>query len=406
MEDDKPRMPQFTLWMVMLGMLISGTANTIVVKAMDITKADGRYFQHPYFQTASMFFGELCVIFVYFGQQWRKNRTRSESLIAREEASGQTKLGLKVFLFAIPAFCDTCASTLMFVALVLTTASVYQMLRGLIVVITAILSVTILKRKLYRHHYVGCTLVFFGVFIVGLSSVLFEKSSSDAKSPIVGLILLLISQIFGGLLYIAEEKFLGQISVEPILAVGIEGISGVTYYIILLLMFQWIPCDNGDLCSGPGVENTPDSFEQLGASPVLLILWLCFMLSIGLFNSTGVTVTKNASAVARSTIDTSRTILVWAISLALGWEGFIWLQLLGFVLLVPGTMIYNEILVLPWFGLKESVEAHQKANAGDKDHTIDDADEMSSNLGESSRLKPGQKKLKKEVDLEQDYNFQ
>ena len=44
MEDDKPRMPQFTLWMVMLGMLISGTANTIVVKAMDITKADGRYF--------------------------------------------------------------------------------------------------------------------------------------------------------------------------------------------------------------------------------------------------------------------------------------------------------------------------------------------------------------------------
>jgi hypothetical protein len=32
---------------------------------------------------------------------------------------------LNVFIFAIPAFCDCCASTLMFVALVLTTASIY-----------------------------------------------------------------------------------------------------------------------------------------------------------------------------------------------------------------------------------------------------------------------------------------
>ena len=72
-----------------------------------------------------MFFGELCVIFVYFFQQWRQKRARSESLIAREEADGNTKLGWNVFKFAIPAFCDTCASTLMFVALVLTTASVY-----------------------------------------------------------------------------------------------------------------------------------------------------------------------------------------------------------------------------------------------------------------------------------------
>ena len=135
------------------------------------------------------------------------------------------------------------------------------------------------------------------------------------------------------------------------------------------------------------------------------------MLSIGLFNSTGVTVTKNASAVARSTIDTSRTILVWAISLALGWEGFIWLQLVGFVLLVPGTMIYNEILVLPWFGLKESVEEHRKANAGDMDDSIKDADELSSNLGDSSRINrqnTGSSKggYQREVDLEEDtYNF-
>jgi hypothetical protein len=205
----------------------------------------------------------------------------------------------------------------MFVALVLTTASVYQMLRGLIVVITAIMSVTILKRKLYRHHYVGVTLVFMGVFLVGLASVLFVKESSDARDPTLGLILLLISQVFGGLLYIAEEKFLSKYHVEPMLAVGIEGVSGCSYYLILLIMFNFIPCSDGDLCSDGVIEDTPDSFHQLGESAALLIMWLLFMLSIALFNSTGITVTKNASAVARSTIDTSRTLLVWIISLAL-----------------------------------------------------------------------------------------
>jgi hypothetical protein len=43
------RISQFALWMVMLGMLLSGTANTIVIKAMDIIKVNGSYFQHPYF---------------------------------------------------------------------------------------------------------------------------------------------------------------------------------------------------------------------------------------------------------------------------------------------------------------------------------------------------------------------
>ena len=43
-ETEEKKMSQFNLWMVMLGMLISGTLNTIVIKWMDITKSDGRTF--------------------------------------------------------------------------------------------------------------------------------------------------------------------------------------------------------------------------------------------------------------------------------------------------------------------------------------------------------------------------
>jgi drug/metabolite transporter (DMT)-like permease len=50
-------------------------------------------------------------------------------------------------LIAIPASCDFMGSSLMFVALTMVPASVYQMMRGIIVVITALFSMAFLGRK-------------------------------------------------------------------------------------------------------------------------------------------------------------------------------------------------------------------------------------------------------------------
>lgn len=59
----------------------------------------------------------------------------------------QLKTNINVFWFAIPAAFDCTASSLMFIALTQCAASVYQMMRGAIVVITALFSVLFLKRK-------------------------------------------------------------------------------------------------------------------------------------------------------------------------------------------------------------------------------------------------------------------
>src|SRR5690349_15118621 len=51
-------------------------------------------------------------------------------------------------LFAIPAMCDLGGTTLMNVGLFYTDASVYQMLRGILVVFNGILAVIFLKQRL------------------------------------------------------------------------------------------------------------------------------------------------------------------------------------------------------------------------------------------------------------------
>src|SRR5271167_3960945 len=68
------------------------------------------------------------------------------------------------------------------------------------------------------------------------------------------------------------------------------------------------------------------------------------------FNFFGLSVTRTVSATSRSTIDTCRTLFIWIVSLALNWETFKWLQVVGFVLLVYGTFLFNDI-VRPPFGM-------------------------------------------------------
>jgi len=54
--------------------------------------------------------------------------------------------GLNPLVISFPAMFDICGSSLMFVALTMCAASVYQMMRGVIVVITAMMAMFFLGR--------------------------------------------------------------------------------------------------------------------------------------------------------------------------------------------------------------------------------------------------------------------
>lgn len=341
---------------------------------MDLIKVDGETFAHPYFQSASMFIGEIMCLGLYGAMilyDRHKNPNNADALIKKaqptyEERNFVDKLGSKAF--AIPAFLDTVGSTLSFIGLVLSAPSVYQMIRAFNVVVVAVYSVIFLKRHLYLHEKLGVSLIFTGVFLVGLSSILFKSNS--AKNPALGVFMLAIGQLFTGALMVVEEKILRRIKVDPMKAVGIEGTAGVIYFIILLPILNLIPCSNADLCSGGVVEDSVKAFYQLGNSTLLFGLWILFIITLCLFNWTSVSTTNVANALARSTIDASRTVVIWIISILVGWETFIWLQLIGFLVLISGTLLYNEIVVVPLLGLKESVEAKREVSERNKKFDI------------------------------------
>src|SRR6266516_31266 len=96
------------------------------------------------------------------------------------------------------------------VGLIYTTASVYQMLRGAVVLFTGSFSVLFLRHRLYAYHWFSLFLVVLGVSIVGMSSIFFPPlkkvsnqtdSNSYAKGSttteaLIGVFFVLFAQIF------------------------------------------------------------------------------------------------------------------------------------------------------------------------------------------------------------------
>ena len=61
--------------------------------------------------------------------------------------------------------------------------------------IVAGMAMLFLKKKQYIHHFVSLAILFIGVFLVGLSSIISpdEDASGDSSTSVLGIILLLIS---------------------------------------------------------------------------------------------------------------------------------------------------------------------------------------------------------------------
>jgi drug/metabolite transporter (DMT)-like permease len=159
---------------------------------------------------------------------------------------------------AIPASLDIIASTLFFIALTMVAASVYQMLRGMKIIVTGGMSILFLKKQLYRHQWTSIGVIFLGLILVGIA-VLMNTTSGIETKPL-GVIILLAATVFSSGLYVVEEKLLGSYYLDPLKVVGLEGLWGCIMWCILLPIFQQIPCSNKDLCPYGVLEDSTRAF--------------------------------------------------------------------------------------------------------------------------------------------------
>ncbi|OMH86273.1 Solute carrier family 35 member F6 [Zancudomyces culisetae] len=297
-----------------LGMLLTGTLNTIFTKFQDKICVENcsdpdprnhKEFNQPVWQTLNMFIGEILCMVVFYAIQlytsYKNNRDgyneiaqpsrpeprdievmsqHSDNLIGLGEEGSALAIekreltGLATFYMWFPAAFDIIGTTLLNVGLIYTTASVYQMLRGV---------------------------------VVSMDFVIFDYAwrincCADFSKSFVGVVIVLLAQIFGAFQFIVEEKVLTDYSVQPLRGVGLEGIFGAVTVtaLIPILHYKFGVSDPG------GFFDAGTAIDQILNNASVLRLCFYIMLSIAFFNWFGLSVTKTMSATSRTTIDACR----------------------------------------------------------------------------------------------------
>jgi drug/metabolite transporter (DMT)-like permease len=364
-------------------MLLSGSINTIANKLQQNTKPLGiSYSHHQKFITFCMFHGEVvCLIIYYFiqGRKKEEKKIKQDDSIDTEKKTIKKIPQPKFYYFLFPAFFDFLASTSTSISLTYLPPSIYQMFRGAIIIFTCLGSIIFLKSKYYRHHVLGIIIVIIGLLIVGLNAI-FNNTGNSSEHPLAGIILVVTGQIFAASMFITEEKLLKKFNCHPLKVVGSEGCWGVCIYYIVLFIFYHLRCENWpkNLRDGICIENlegelrfedAPFAILQLLCDYQLDCILLLYISSIAVFNFSGLLVTKYASSTSRTVVDTLRTILVWIFFLTMPLsikETFSWLQLVGFIILIIGSVIYNEIVEIHYAGFdqytKRAIKEREEKN--------------------------------------------
>eukprot|EP01025_Chloroclados_australasicus_P038291 TRINITY_DN3933_c2_g1_i2.p1 TRINITY_DN3933_c2_g1~~TRINITY_DN3933_c2_g1_i2.p1 ORF type:complete len:518 (+),score=34.21 TRINITY_DN3933_c2_g1_i2:139-1692(+) len=389
----------FRLWCLGCLMLITGAFTTILLKYQDLTivgrNEDGKpiYFFHPAIQASFMFFGEMLCIVPF----WMANRRQQapdvrydlQSIAEHEENIHQQRLTriAKVLLFSVPAICDVISTICLNIGLYFTFTSTYQILRGTLIIFTALFTRLVLRKVLYFHHWIGLVMLVVGAAIVGISSVIFAEDiyptptthqqypqqdynghnlhfrafqdtlanysltsdsltesvsnrTAKAPQPLLGDLLIIGAQGLSAMQFIIEEKFLQKFQVVPLQAVGLEGFWGLLLCLLaipVLSLVQAAPYD-------APIDEIWQAFRHIQEHQQLQIALVSLSICVALFNFFGLWISKELSGLSRASIDALRTVLVWGFSFGIGWEQLQILQMVGFLVMVAGSAVYNEVV--------------------------------------------------------------
>jgi hypothetical protein len=174
-----------------------------------------------------------------------------------------------------------------------------------------------------------------------------SNSDANKSNVLIGDILIICAQIITATQMVYEERFVGSMNIPSLQAVGFEGTFGFLVLSLLLIPMYFITVPPPFANNPRGVLEDPiDAFYMIKNNLLLLVPITGTIFSIAFFNFAGISVTKEISATTRMVLDSIRTLVIWGFSIAIGWQKFHYLQVIGFVNLLFGMCVYNNIIVM------------------------------------------------------------
>lgn len=401
-------------FLVFIAAIVSGTVCSIMSKNMMALRGEGitgviEPFEKPIFQTFGMFLGMMLGLVMHFIVLWFKlpfpgyyietpTKDDPESGEATEKSGLLQESKKKVenlppvptwmYLFlAIPAIFDLVATALCMMGLRYIDVSIYQLLRGSAIVFVAIMKQNVLGDKLHGFQWIGVIWNVVSVFMVGLTAILAEGSRSEDKlsdggddapthgsSALLGVLFVMSGAFVQSMQYVFEEKVLCMdIPVPPLLLIGMEGAWGSFFCLFAVYpLVYYLPGDDHG-----SYEDPYNTWYMISNSTSIQISFMIYFSSIFFYNFFAVLVTFLLNSVWHAILDNFRPITVWVTNLVIyyyftpelgeEWTMYSWIQVVGMVVLLYGTAVYNApntgsiLLEGQWYALGLDYSKEYKA---------------------------------------------
>lgn len=345
--------------------LLSGAANTIVVKALySVWSIDARgspmQFRRPWDATLAKFIG--IAVAGLFGKALLHAvvslRLRNDSATDSGTSSHPSKRSYSktVALAAAPAFLNVLSTGCLCTGLLYVSASVSLILRSSGIIFTALFSMAFLAKEMPAFKWVGVGCCLLGITLASVANVstatVFEGSLTQS---LTGMALVITSQVFKALQVVIEEILIKQAKLSTIDVILWGGLWPllIMLSVVYPVMYAFPGADHGHM-------NDPVSSVALFSNSLgvmMLFLGACFTggaITVSLTYATAI-----LSAVWRMLLEAGGTFLVWLFGLSVhylvdsgselgeAWSSWSYLELLGFLLVVLGQFIYGGFLQLP-----------------------------------------------------------
>jgi len=270
---------------------------------------------------------------------------RKESELSQELIESPPKPRCPFYYWFLPAWIGSLGTIARNFAFTYMAASAQSMLSGLLIPVIALFSWWLLKADLKLvPHVLGVVIVFAGVICIGMMNV--STMGTVDTNFFIGAALTVVQVVLYGLNNVWHEYMLTNYDCNPFEIISLDSMG--TFFLTLVLM---------TIVQATGFEDVLGALYQIGHDSELGMLMLAYVLVHLPGQVMQYFIIGRSSALMYNLVAQCQSGVLWIVELAIGWNTFQVLQLVGFVLIALGTLIYTYVIpVRAWAKLEPPLE--------------------------------------------------
>ena len=236
-------------------------------------------------------------------------------------------------------------------------------MRALPIFVMAFLNIFFLKLPFYKHHLFSCVIIFIGFFSILLYHYIKLPINGDHLVSLYVTLLFAVLKIIRAIKEMLDTYLLQEKYVSPFKLLFYQGVSGLVLSLFVGFCLQYMSCTQTaqtviNYCQQN--NNKVESFDNFFTS---INNWKSIALLIGVIITTIIIEvcrmqTKHyLTAIHRGLSCAASAVINWFLYLQFFREKEVnYLELIGFVIILLGELIYCEVFICYFLGLEENTK--------------------------------------------------